>query len=214
MRLIMLGPPGGGKGTQARAVIERFGIPQISTGDILRAAVKAGTELGALARKYMSAGQLVPDDVIVGIIRERLAAADCRGGYLFDGFPRTVAQAEALDKMLQSRGEALDHVVCIEVPDEAIVGRLTGRLTCVGCGAMYHAKTMKPKVDGVCDRCGGGLIVRDDDKEETIRQRLAAYHQQTAPLVDYYETKRLLRRVPGVGAVDEIGRRVAAIFEQ
>jgi adenylate kinase len=213
MRLIMLGPPGSGKGTQAQALIEKYGIPQVSTGDILRASIKAGAELGLKAKAFMDAGQLVPDDVIIGIIRERLAADDCRRGYLFDGFPRTSAQAEALDKMLAERDEALDHVVCIEVPDANIVGRLTGRLTCPNCGAMFHVKTMPPKQAGVCDRCGGKLIVRDDDKEETIRKRLNAYHGQTAPLIAYYENKKLLRRIDGVGAPADIGQRVAAVFE-
>jgi adenylate kinase len=213
VRLIMLGPPGSGKGTQAQTVISRFGIPQVSTGDILRASIKAGAELGRKAKAFMDAGQLVPDDVIIGIIRDRLAADDCKGGYLFDGFPRTVAQAEALDAMLAARGEKLDHVVCIEVPDEEIVGRLTGRLTCPSCGAMYHAVTMRPKNEGVCDRCAHGLIVRDDDKEETIRKRLGAYHAQTSPLIDYYQQKSLLRRVAGVGAVDDIRARVAKVFE-
>ncbi|NLH48624.1 MAG: adenylate kinase [Myxococcales bacterium] len=214
MRMILLGPPGGGKGTQAKALTTRFGIPQISTGDILRAAVKAGTEMGKQAKSFMDAGKLVPDEIIVGIIRDRIQAADCRNGYLFDGFPRTVAQAEALDKMLAERGEKLDHVISIVVPDEALVARLTGRLTCTNCGAMYHVKTMPPKVAGVCDRCGHQpLIIRDDDKEETIRQRLATYHSQTAPLIVYYEKKNLLRSIDGVGAVDEIGKRIAAVFE-
>lgn len=214
MRLILLGPPGGGKGTQARALTERFAIPQISTGDILRAAVKEGSAMGRQAKQFMDAGKLVPDEVIVGIIRDRIKAADCRNGYLFDGFPRTVAQADALHRMLAELGVALDHVISIDVPDEEIVGRLTGRLTCPHCGAMFHIKSMPPKEQGVCDRCGKqGLIIRDDDKEETIRQRLATYHSQTAPLIDYYEKKGLLRRIPGLGAVADIGKRISSIFE-
>lgn len=214
MRLILLGPPGGGKGTQARALTERFSIPQISTGDILRAAVKGGTELGREAKSYMDAGKLVPDEVIVGIIRERIAADDCKNGYLFDGFPRTVAQADALSRMLGERGEALDHVISIDVPDDEIVGRLTGRITCPNCGAMYHVKTMPPKRENVCDRCGHeGLIVRDDDKEETIRQRLTNFHNQTSPLIEYYAGRNLMRGIEGVGAVEEIGQRIAAIFD-
>lgn len=212
MKLILLGPPGGGKGTQAKNLVTRFSIPQISTGDILRAAVKEGTELGLEAKRYMNEGQLVPDEVIVGIIRGRISQEDCRQGYLFDGFPRTVAQANALNAMLSEKGEALDHVVCVEVPDEEIIGRLTGRLTCPDCGAMYHVETMKPKVEGVCDACEGKLIVRDDDKEETIRQRLATYHAQTSPLIAYYDDKNLLRRIDGVGLVNEVGSRVASIF--
>jgi len=214
MRLILLGPPGGGKGTQARALTERFAIPQISTGDILRAAVKEGSAMGRQAKEFMDAGKLVPDEVIVGIIRDRIKAADCRNGYLFDGFPRTVAQADALSNMLADLGVALDHVISIDVPDEEIVGRLTGRLTCPNCGAMFHQTTMPPKAAGVCDRCGRpGLIVRDDDKEETIRQRLATYHGQTAPLIAYYENQGLLRRIEGLGAVEEIGKRISSIFE-
>ncbi|MDP8224019.1 MAG: adenylate kinase [Candidatus Lernaella stagnicola] len=214
MRLILLGPPGGGKGTQARALIERFDIPQISTGDILRAAVKQGTELGLKAKQFMDAGKLVPDEVIIGIIRDRIQVDDCKNGYLFDGFPRTVAQANALADMLAKDSESLDHVVSIDVPDEEIVGRLTGRLTCPNCNAMYHEKTMPPQVADTCDRCGHvGLIVRDDDKEETIRQRLANFHQQTAPLIAYYDERKLLRPVGGVGKPAEIGERIAAIFD-
>jgi adenylate kinase len=214
MRLILLGPPGGGKGTQARALTERFAVPQISTGDILRAAVKDGTELGLKAKSFMDAGKLVTDDVIIGIIRDRIGAADCTNGYLFDGFPRTVAQADALEKMLAERGEKLDHVISIDVPDDEIVGRLTGRLTCPSCNAMYHVKTMPPKQENICDRCGHeGLIIRDDDKEATIRQRLANFHNQTAPLIDYYAEKSVLRQVEGLGAPTAIGERIALIFE-
>jgi len=216
VKIVLLGPPGAGKGTQARAITERFAIPQISTGDILRAAVKEGTDLGKQAKGFMDAGRLVPDEVIIGIIRDRVQADDCANGYLFDGFPRTVAQAEALDTMLAGADESLDHVISIEVPDDEIVTRLSGRLTCPDCGAMYHVKTMPPKTEGVCDRCGGtNLHIRDDDKEETIRQRLATYHSQTSPLINYYgaEDKALLRPVNGSGSVEQIGRDIAKIFE-
>ncbi len=213
MRLILLGPPGAGKGTQAKRLIERYGIPQISTGDILRAAVREGTELGRKAKQYMDAGQLVPDEVVIGIIRERLKEADCAKGFILDGFPRTVPQAEALKSVLAELGQALDHVVSIEVPDEDLVERLTGRRTCRSCGAMYHIKFSPPKQEGICDRCGGELYQRDDDREETIRARLKVYHEQTAPLVEFYEREGLLRRIDGVGSVDEIYRRILGVLE-
>ncbi len=213
MRLILLGPPGAGKGTQAKRLIERYGIPQISTGDILRAAVREGTELGKKAKQYMDAGQLVPDEVVIGIIRERLKEADCAKGFILDGFPRTVPQAEALKGVLSDLGQALDHVVSIEVPDEDLVERLTGRRTCRTCGAMYHVKFNPPKQEGVCDKCGGELYQRDDDREETIRARLKVYHDQTAPLVEFYTKEGLLRRIDGVGSVDEIYGRILGVLE-
>jgi len=209
----MLGPPGAGKGTQAQALIDKFAIPQISTGDMLRAAVKEGTALGVEAKKFMNAGQLVPDEVIVGLIRERIQNADCGNGFLLDGFPRTVNQADALAKMLEDFSIGLDHVVSIEVPDEELVGRLTGRWTCRGCNAMYHVKTMPPKQEGVCDKCGGELYQRDDDTEATIRQRLATYHANTKPLIDYYRNETLLREVDGLGTPADIAKRVGSIFE-
>ncbi|GAB4261773.1 adenylate kinase [Deferrisoma sp.] len=213
MRLILLGPPGAGKGTQAKRLIERYGIPQISTGDILRAAVRDGTELGRKAKEYMDAGKLVPDEVVIGIIEERLQEPDCAKGFILDGFPRTVPQADALGEVLGKLGQAIDHVVSIEVPDEELVERLTGRRTCRGCGAMYHVKFTPPAKDGVCDKCGGELYQRDDDREETIRSRLKVYHDQTAPLVEYYEKAGLLRRVPGQGSVDEIYQRILEVLE-
>ncbi len=212
MRLILLGPPGAGKGTQAKRLIERYGIPQISTGDILRAAVRDGTDLGKKAKQYMDAGKLVPDEVVIGIIEERLQEADCAKGFILDGFPRTVAQADALNRVLANLGQAIDHVVSIEVPDEELVERLTGRRTCRGCGAMYHVKFSPPKAQGVCDKCGGELYQRDDDREETIRARLKVYHEQTAPLVEYYEKAGLLRRIPGQGSVDEIYARIEGVL--
>ena len=213
MRLILLGPPGAGKGTQAKRLIERYGIPQISTGDILRAAVREGTELGKTAKQYMDAGKLVPDEVVIGIIEERLKEPDCAKGYILDGFPRTVAQADALTEVLARMGQSIDHVVSIEVPDEELVERLTGRRTCRNCGAMYHVKFSPPKKPGVCDKCGGELFQRDDDKEETIRARLKVYQDQTAPLIAYYEKAGLLRRVSGVGTVDEIYERILGVLE-
>lgn len=213
MRLILLGPPGAGKGTQAKRLIERYGIPQISTGDILRAAVREGTELGKTAKQYMDAGKLVPDEVVIGIIEERLKEPDCAKGYILDGFPRTVAQADALTDVLARMGKSIDHVVSIEVPDEELVERLTGRRTCRSCGAMYHVKFSPPKKPGACDKCGGELFQRDDDKEETIRARLKVYQEQTAPLIAYYEKAGLLRRVSGVGTVDEIYGRILGVLE-
>ncbi len=204
MKLILLGPPGAGKGTQAVRLVEHFGIPQISTGDILRKAVKDGTELGTLAKKYMDKGELVPDEVVIGIIRDRLMEPDCQKGYILDGFPRTIAQAEALDEMLEKMGARIDHVVNISVADEEIIKRLTGRRTCPNCGAGYHILFDPPKKDGICDKCGTKLIQRDDDKEETIRARLEVYRRQTEPLIKYYEAKQLLRTIPGEGSMEEI----------
>jgi len=204
MKLILLGPPGAGKGTQAVRLVKHYGIPQISTGDILRKAVKDGTELGTLAKKYMDKGELVPDEVVIGIIRDRITEPDCEKGYILDGFPRTIAQAEALDEMLEKMGARIDHVVNISVADEEIIKRLTGRRTCSNCGAGYHVLFDPPKQEGICDKCGGKLIQRDDDKEETIRARLEVYRQQTEPLIKYYEAKQLLRTIPGEGSMEEI----------
>ncbi len=214
MRLILLGPPGAGKGTQAVRLVNHFGIPQISTGDILRKAVKDGTELGTLAKGYMDRGELVPDEVVVGIIRERIAEPDCERGYILDGFPRTIAQAEALDEMLKKLKGGIDHVVNIAVGDEEIIKRLTGRRTCSSCGAGYHILFDPPKKEGVCDKCGGKLIQRDDDQEETIRARLRVYRQQTEPLIAYYKRKGLLRTIPGVGNMEEIFEAILKAVEE
>ncbi|HEX15603.1 MAG: adenylate kinase [Deltaproteobacteria bacterium] len=208
MNLIMLGPPGSGKGTQAKRLTERFGIPQISTGDILREAVKEGTPLGKEAKRYMDEGKLVPDEVVVGIVRERLKEPDCEKGFILDGFPRTVAQAEALDRILEEMGRKIDHVIDIEVSEDELLKRLTGRRTCKRCGAMYHIIFNPPKRDGICDQCGGELYQRDDDKEETIKARLKVYREQTAPLIDYYEKRGLLRRIEGSGKIEEIEERI------
>ncbi len=204
----MLGPPGGGKGTQAKILSERLGIPQISTGDILREAVREGTELGKIAKKYMDEGKLVPDDIIVGIIKERLSQPDAKNGFILDGFPRTVAQAEAFDDMLKGIGESLKAVIFIDVPKEELVRRLTGRRTCSGCGRMYHVEFSPPKEEGVCDHCGKPLYQRDDDKEETIVKRLETYEAQTLPLVDYYKKKGFLVEIEGVGSIEDINRKI------
>lgn len=213
MNLIFLGPPGSGKGTQAKMLVDKYGIPQISTGDILREAVKEGTPLGKEAKKYMDEGKLVPDEVVVGIVRERLKEPDCTKGFILDGFPRTIPQAEALDKTLQEMGKGIDHVLSLEVDREELVRRLSGRRTCKKCGAMYHIIFDPPKKDGVCDRCDGELYQRDDDKEETIRERLRVYEEQTAPLIEYYRKKGLLRPIDGVGKIEEIFARVRETIE-
>ncbi len=213
MNLILLGPPGCGKGTQAKRLIEKYGIPQISTGDLLRAAVKNGTELGKKAKEFMDAGKLVPDEVVIGMVKERLAESDCAKGFILDGFPRTVPQAEALDKTLEGMSKKIDKVVSIEVPDDEVVKRLGGRRTCKGCGAMYHLEFQKPKKDGVCDKCGGELYQRDDDNEATIRNRLGVYHDQTSPLKDYYGKKGIVKDIPGVGDINGITDAIMKALE-
>lgn len=208
MKLILLGPPGAGKGTQAKMLADRFDIPQISTGDILRAAVKEGTPMGIKAKAYMDAGGLVPDEVVVGIVRERLQKSDCAVGFILDGFPRTVAQADALKETLHQLGKDLDAVVSLEVDVEALVERLTGRRTCRECGRGYHVKFDPPKVAGICDACGGELFQRDDDREETIRKRLDVYRTQTAPLAAYYRADSLLTSVDGMREIDSVQQQI------
>ncbi len=210
MRLILLGPPGAGKGTQAKLLVDRLEIPQVSTGDMLRAAVKDGTPLGREAKAYMDRGALVPDGVIIGLVRERLQQPDCARGYILDGFPRTVAQAEALGSTLEALRASLDHVLSLEVPPEDLVLRIAGRRTCRNCGAMYHVRFSPSKVEGRCDACGGPTYQRDDDREETVRRRLQVYTEQTAPLVSFYEARSLLRRVSGTGEIAEIFQRITA----
>ncbi len=198
MKLILLGPPGAGKGTQAKMLMDNFGIPQISTGDILRAAVKEGTPMGLKAKSFMDGGQLVPDEVVVGIVRERLQKADCEKGFILDGFPRTVPQADALQDALLALGRRLDSVISLEVNVDALVERLTGRRTCPNCGRGFHVKFDPPRVPGKCDFCGADLYQRDDDQEVTIRQRLEVYTNQTSPLVDYYRKSGLLTVIDGM----------------
>jgi adenylate kinase len=208
MRLILLGPPGAGKGTQANFIREKFGIPQISTGDMLRAAVKAGTPLGLAAKKVMDSGQLVSDDIIIGLVKERLKARDCKRGYLFDGFPRTIPQAEALKR----EGVALDHVLEIDVPDQEILTRMTGRRVHPASGRVYHVKFNPPKAEGRDDATGEPLVQRDDDREETVKKRLEVYRQQTRPLVDYYQRQAGAKysRISGTGSLDEVTQRAFA----
>ncbi len=210
MNLILLGPPGAGKGTQAKMLMDRYGIPQISTGDILRAAVKDGTPMGLKAKSYMDAGALVPDEVVVGIVRERLQQDDCKDGFILDGFPRTVPQADALAEALSSLGRPLDAVVSLAVDVEVLVERLTGRRTCRDCGRGYHVKFAPPKVSGVCDACGGELLQRDDDREETIRRRLNVYDEQTSPLIAYYRQAGLLTEVDGMLSMDAVQEAILA----
>ena len=206
-----MGPPGGGKGTQARVLQDTFGIVQLSTGDMLRAAVKAGTEVGLKAKAIMEAGGLVPDAVMVGVIESRIAQPDCAKGFILDGFPRTTPQAEALDAMLADKGMGLDAVIEVRVPDEMIVERITGRFSCAKCGAGYHYTFQRPKTEGVCDACGSTeFIRRKDDTAETVVTRLAAYHKQTAPLLPYYAKRGLLKTIDGAAAIDVVTRQLVA----
>ncbi len=208
MILILLGAPGVGKGTQGVLISKEYNIPQISTGDILRKEVKEQTELGKKAKAYMDKGELVPDDIIIDMMEKRIKQDDCKNGFILDGFPRTTAQAKAFDEMLQKNGLNLDKVLLIDVPEEEIISRLTGRRVCESCGAVYHIKYNPPKKDGVCDKCGGKLIQRDDDKEEVVRNRLEVYKKSTMPLIDYYKNSGKLVVVDGMGEIEEIFERV------
>ena len=210
MKLILLGPPGAGKGTQAEILSRDLNIPTISTGNILRAAVKAGTPIGLKAKSYMDAGKLVPDEVIIGIIQDRLAEADCAGGFILDGVPRTIAQAEALE----AHGIQFDHVISLEISDEAIVKRMDGRRVCTQCGTPFHVESKPPKTAGVCDLCGGELVERDDDKPETVRARLVVYHDETEPLKQFYQERGKLNVVPGnMGTIEDTTRAIKQVLE-
>jgi adenylate kinase len=213
VRIVMMGPPGAGKGTQAKRVAERFGVPHVSTGDMLRQAVAAGTALGRQARRIMDDGRLVPDDVVIGIVDERLAAADAALGFVLDGFPRTVAQAQGLERLLAGRREELSRVLQLDVPEDEIVRRLSGRRVCRQCGTMYHVAFDPPAQADRCDRCGGELYQRDDDREETIRQRLEVYHEETAPLIAYYRGAGLLREIDATGDQADVFSRVMKALE-
>ena len=212
MKIIMLGAPGAGKGTQAKMIASKYGIPHISTGDIFRANIKNGTELGAKAKEYMDKGELVPDELVVDLIMDRFKEADAQKRYVLDGFPRTIPQAEALDKALSANGEDIDYAINVEVPDENIVNRMSGRRACVGCGATYHIKYNAPKVEGVCDTCGKELILRDDDKPETVLNRLEVYHNQTQPLIDYYEKKGKMKEVDGTVDMNDVFKAITDIL--
>ena len=214
MNLILLGPPGAGKGTQAQRLVERFGIVQLSTGDMLRAAVKAGTALGTEAKAIMEAGELVPDTLMVALIAERIDAPDCVRGFILDGFPRTVAQAGALDEMLAARGLALDKVIAIEVDEEALIERIVGRYSCADCGAGYHERFNRPATEGLCDQCGSKSFTRRaDDNRETMTARLAAYREQTAPIIPHYEAGGRFVRVDGAGGIETISAAIVAALQ-
>lgn len=204
LRLVLLGPPGAGKGTQASAIVEKYSIPHISTGDIFRANIKEGTELGKKVESYMNKGLLVPDDLVVSIVKDRLTKEDCKDGFLLDGFPRTVNQAEALDRELKDMSLKLDKVINIEVEKDILIGRAIGRRICKSCGATYHVEFSPPKQKGICDKCGGELYQRDDDKVETVEKRIAVYTEQTKPLIDYYNDKGLLLDVDGAKSIEEV----------
>lgn len=213
MKLILLGPPGAGKGTQAKMLAEQFSIPQISTGEILRAAVKDGTPMGLKAKQFMDAGGLVPDEVVVGIVRERLLEADCHNGFILDGFPRTVAQADALQVSLREMDKQLDRVISLKVDEEALVERLTGRRTCKECARGYHVLFDPPRVTGVCDSCSGDLFQRDDDQEMTIRKRLQVYAEQTAPLISYYRDAGVLMELDGMQPIAQVQEKMLSLLQ-
>lgn len=212
MKIIMLGAPGAGKGTQAIKIADKYGIPHISTGDIFRANIKNGTELGKKAKEYMDKGALVPDELTCDLVVDRIHKDDCAKGFVLDGFPRTIPQAEALEKALAKDNEKMDYAIDIEVPDESIVKRMSGRRACVNCGATYHIVSAPPKVEGICDHCGGKLTTRDDDKPETVQKRLTVYHEQTQPLIDFYKKTGILHSVDGTKQLDEVFAEVVKIL--
>lgn len=212
MKIVMLGGPGAGKGTQAKIISEKYAIPHISTGDIFRANIKEGTELGKKAKTYMDAGALVPDELVVDLVADRLTWDDAKDGFVLDGFPRTIPQAEALTKALADMETQLDYAIDIEVPDQNIIERMGGRRACVTCGATYHIVNIPPKTEGKCDKCGSDLILRDDDKPETVKKRLDVYHEQTQPLIDYYKDLNLLKEVDGTVSMDEVFNAITAIL--
>ncbi len=213
MKIIMLGAPGAGKGTQAKMIAEKYGIAHVSTGDIFRANIKNGTELGMEAKKYMDQGLLVPDELTVKILLDRVAKDDCKAGYVLDGFPRNIPQAQVLDKALSELGDEIDFAIDVDVPDENIVRRMGGRRACVSCGATYHLEYVPPKAEGVCDECGEKLILRDDDRADTVQKRLSVYHEQTQPLIEFYDGKGVLRTVDGTKDMQEVFEAVTAILE-
>ena len=212
MKIIMLGAPGAGKGTQAKMIAEKYSIPHISTGDIFRYNIKNGTELGKEAKKYMDQGLLVPDELTVKILLDRVAQDDCKNGYVLDGFPRTIPQAEVLEEALTKLGDRIDYAINVEVPDENIVKRMGGRRACLNCGATYHIEHVPPKKEGICDNCGSELILRDDDKPETVKNRLSVYHKQTQPLIDFYNGKGVLRTVDGTVDMKDVFNAIVAIL--
>ncbi len=212
MKIIMLGAPGAGKGTQAKMIADKYKIPHISTGDIFRANIKNGTELGKEAKKYMDQGLLVPDELTVKILLDRVAQPDCANGYVLDGFPRTIPQAEVLDKALTELSDKIDYAINVDVPDENIINRMSGRRACLSCGATYHLVHIPPKKEGVCDKCGQPLVLRDDDKPETVKNRLQVYHDQTQPLIDFYTGKGVLKSVDGTRDMQEVFDAIVGIL--
>ena len=212
MKLIMLGAPGAGKGTQAKKIAEKYQIPHISTGDIFRANIKAGTELGMKAKSFMDQGQLVPDEVTIGMLLDRISQDDSKNGYVLDGFPRTIPQAESLTAALKERGEKIDYAVNVDVPDDNIINRMSGRRACVGCGATYHVVYNAPKSEDICDTCGEKLILRDDDKPETVKNRLLVYHDQTQPLIEYYAGQGKLAEVDGTQDMEDVFQSIIKIL--
>ena len=212
MKIIMLGAPGAGKGTQAKMIADKYGIPHVSTGDIFRANLKEGTELGLKAKEYMDKGELVPDELTVSILLDRVAKDDCKNGYVLDGFPRTIPQAEVLEKELDKLGDKIDLAIDVEVPDENIIKRMGGRRACVKCGATYHIEHVPPKKEGICDTCGSELILRDDDKPETVSNRLSVYHAQTQPLIDFYSERGVLKEVDGTKDMMDVFADIVSII--
>ena len=212
MKIIMLGAPGAGKGTQAKKIADKYGIPHISTGDIFRANIKGGTELGMKAKSYMDQGQLVPDDVTIGMLLDRISEADCADGYVLDGFPRTIPQAESLTKALESRGEKMEYAIDVDVPDANIVSRMSGRRACLACGATYHVVTIPPKQEDICDGCGETLVQREDDKPETVQKRLTVYHDQTQPLIEYYKQAGILVTVDGTKDLNDVFADIVSVL--
>ena len=212
MNLILLGAPGAGKGTLASYLIEKMGVPSISTGNILREAIKNNTPLGQSAKEYMDAGKLVPDQLVIDLLKERIAKRDCKSGFILDGFPRTIPQAESLTEALAANGEAIDFALNVDVPDANIVNRMAGRRACLKCGATYHIQFAAPKKEGICDKCGSELVLRDDDKPETVQKRLEIYHDQTHPLIEYYEKKGVLHTVDGTQTMEDVFKNITDIL--
>lgn len=212
MKIIMLGAPGAGKGTQAKKIADKYSIPHISTGDIFRANIKEGTELGKKAKTYMDQGLLVPDELVVDLVVDRVQQDDCSNGYVLDGFPRTIPQAESLDAALEKLGDKIDYAINVEVPDENIIRRMSGRRACLACGATYHLVHIPPKKEGICDNCGKELVLRDDDKPETVTKRLNVYHEQTQPLIDYYTTKNVLAEIDGTKDMEEVFQDIVKVL--